>query len=390
MTRTALGNTLSRIREGEEIWMRRALALARRAAGQTAPNPTVGAVVVRGSRSVGEGFHRRAGTAHAEIVALRRAGSRARGATLYVTLEPCVHRAKRTPPCVPAILSAGIRRVVIAGLDPNPFVNGKGVAALRRAGVRVEWGLLSEEAAEVNRGYVTRVLTGRPFVTLKAGMSLDGRIALANGRSRWITDAAARREAHRLRSDADAILVGVQTVLADDPELSARPPGRSPRFSLRVVADSRLSIPLKSRLVRTAARRPGSLLVATTELAAASRIRILRKRGIEVFQTSSRGGRVNLSRLLAHLGHRGVNHVLVEGGAEIHGAFIRGGFVDRLILFVAGKILGGRDSIGVVGGPGLKSLTQAISIQIDSISRIGSGLKITARPIRVRGKRRKR
>ncbi|MDR7481507.1 MAG: bifunctional diaminohydroxyphosphoribosylaminopyrimidine deaminase/5-amino-6-(5-phosphoribosylamino)uracil reductase RibD [Armatimonadota bacterium] len=317
-------------------YMEEALALAARAAGRTSPNPMVGAVVVAGGEVVGRGFHARAGEPHAEILALREAGARARGATVYVTLEPCAHQG-RTGPCAEALIAAGVRRVVAAMADPDRQVRGRGFERLRAAGVEVEVGLLENRARRLNEAFVKHRATGLPFVTLKWAMSLDGRIAGAGGRPVAITGEAARRFAHGLRDTHDVVLVGVGTVLADDPLLTCRlPGGRNP---MRVVVDSRLRTPPTARVVATAAETP--TLVATTAAAPAERVAALRRAGVEVLVQAHEEPRVRLSSLLEELGRRGALAVLVEGGAEVHAAFLAAGLADKVIALVAPVLIGG-------------------------------------------------
>ena len=354
--------------------MRRALALARRGAGRTAPNPCVGAVVVRRGRIVGEGFHARYGAPHAEAVALRRAGPLARGARLLVTLEPCDHYGK-TPPCTDAIVRAGIREVVCAMRDPHPIVNGRGMRRLRRAGVRVRVGLLAREAAAINRAFVTAVRSRRPYVTLKMAQTLDGKIATVARQSRWITGVAARRIVHQLRREADAVLVGIGTVLADDPRLSVRrdgvPSGRDP---LKIIVDDRLRTPLTSRLVRAARRC--RVLIATTARAPAARRRQFAARGVDVVVAPSHRGRVRLAALGRLLLRRGVQHLLIEGGGEVAASALAERFVDRVAWFVAPKIVGGTRAPTAVGGAGIARLPRAIRLLRPAVRWVGSDLLI--------------
>ncbi|HEV8457512.1 MAG TPA: bifunctional diaminohydroxyphosphoribosylaminopyrimidine deaminase/5-amino-6-(5-phosphoribosylamino)uracil reductase RibD [Methylomirabilota bacterium] len=337
-------------RADDERWMAEALALARRARGLTSPNPMVGAVIVRDAAAAGRGFHSRAGAPHAEIEALREAGGRANGATLYVTLEPCNH-AGRTPPCVDALVGAGIRRVVAATADPNPQVRGGGANALRRAGVEVLVGCLESEARALNRVFFTAMERMRPHVTLKCAMTLDGKIAASDRSSRWITGEAARREAHRLRSECDAIVVGIGTVLTDDPALTVRldPPG--PREPLRVVVDSRCRLPLTARLI--ASGDPGRVVVAVGDDAPGAHVEALVSRGVTVLQCKSREGHVDVSDLCGRLFGLDVRGLLLEGGSELNWAFVEAGLVDRVAVFVAPILLGGAGAPTPVGGRGL-------------------------------------
>lgn len=353
-------------------YMARALRLAAR--GRTSPNPLVGAVIVTGKRIVGEGFHKRAGGPHAEVLALEAAGRRARGGTLYVTLEPCSHHRKRTPPCVPAILAAGLRRIVIAMRDPNPRVNGDGIRRLRQAGRRVTVGCLERQAADMNEAYAHRMRSGLPFVDLKAAMTLDGKIATAAGESQWITGAAARRHAHRLRGRADAIAVGLRTIVKDDPQLTVRTGQPVARQPLRVVLDSRLAIPLGARVLSP--RLMTGTVVATTARAPRSRVRRLRRLGATVLVLPSEQGKVSLRACLKHLAKMGVNRLLIEGGGELAASAIKASVVNRLHLYIAPRLLGGTDAKGVIGGQSPRRLAQALSVSSLNLKKLGRDLLI--------------
>lgn len=345
-------------------WMVLALRLAAKGRGTTSPNPMVGALVVRHRRIIGRGFHLRPGSPHAEILALRQAGARARGATLYVTLEPCCHLKKRTPPCVPDILRSGVRRVVIAMQDPNPSVRGKGTDALRRAGLSVTIGVAQQEAEELNKAYSHWMKTGRPYVTFKAGMTLDGKLATATGESRWITGPLSRQEAHQLRSEVDAVLVGVGTVLADDPSLTARLGPRFERFAsrqpLRIVVDSRLRTPFKAQVLTQ--QDKAKTILATTAAGPAARRSALQKNGIEILTVPTQHSRVSLPALLKQLGRRGITSLLVEGGSEINAAMLKAKLVNRIRLYMAPLILGGQDAKAVIGGKSPVRLAGAVKL----------------------------
>ena len=358
--------------------MRRALALARDGRGRTSPNPMVGAVLVRDGAIVGEGYHAYVGGPHAEVVALGAAGERARGATLYVTLEPCCHTG-RTPPCTNAILRAGVARVVAAVEDPNPAVRGQGLARLREAGLAVEVGLCEAEARALNAAFFAWVTLGRPLGTLKAGMSLDGRIATRTGDARWITGEAARRRAHQIRAEADAILIGAETALRDDPLLTARdvPAARQP---LRVVADSRAHLPLGSQLVRTAREAP--TLVATTPGAPGDRVAALMAAGVEVLVVDGPGPRVDLKALAGALAKREVTSLLIEGGGTLHAAALEAGIVDRVALFVAPLLVGGREAVPVLGGVGAATLGEAWRLIDVAVERLGDDWLFTGTVVR--------
>ncbi len=338
--------------------MRQALDLAAKAIGRTSPNPLVGAVVVQNGSIVGTGYHAAAGQPHAEAIALREAGERARGATLYVTLEPCDHRGQ-TPPCTEAVLESGVTRVVAAVEDPDPRVAGRGIGRLRESGLRVEVGLLEEEARRLNAAYFKHRKTGLPLVTLKWAMSLDGRTATRNGSSRWITSEEARREAHRLRATHDAVLIGIGTALRDDPELTCRlPDGRDP---IRVVVDSSLRLPPTARLLRTGP--PGRVIVASIASVDAVRKASLIEAGAELLLCEPAEGRVSLRDLLGHLARRGVLSVLVEGGATVHAAFLEAGLADRVSAFVAPIVVGGAEAAGSVAGKGVTDMAQALRLR---------------------------
>jgi diaminohydroxyphosphoribosylaminopyrimidine deaminase/5-amino-6-(5-phosphoribosylamino)uracil reductase len=320
---------------------------------------------------VGEGYHPRAGEPHAEVLALRAAGPRARRATLYVSLEPCCHHG-RTPPCTDAILAAGVRRVVAATLDPFPRVSGGGVAALQAAGVDVTVGTLEAEARRLNEAFFKAVTRGLPFVTLKAAMTLDGKIATVTGHSRWVTGEAARRYVHRLRDRHDAILAGIGTVRADDPLLTARlPRARDP---LRVVVDARGELSLNSQIGRTL----GTVrtLVATTEAASRERREALAAAGAEVLALPAEEGRVAPRALMAELVRRDIHSVLAEGGAEIHASLLAADLVDKVILFIAPKLVGGRAAPGPIGGAGVARMEEAVRLQDVRVRRFGVDLAV--------------
>ncbi len=336
--------------------MQAALALARRGLGRVAPNPAVGCVLVRDGRVLGRGWTRPGGRPHAETEALARAGEAARGATAYVSLEPCAHHGK-TPPCAEALIAAGIARCVVALEDPDPRVAGGGLEALRQAGIAVELGLLGEPAAEVNAGYLTRLAKGRPRVTLKLATTLDGRIATKSGESRWITGPAARARAHLLRAESDAVMVGGGTALADDPRLDVRLPGLEDRAPLRVVLDGRLRLPLTHDLVTRAGAQPTCLI--TRPSGAPERLAAYREAGLEVVEAPDDAeGNLSLEAALKALGGRGVNDLLVEGGGQVAAGLLRQGLVDRLVWFRAPRVIGG-DGLPAVAGFGLERLEAA-------------------------------
>jgi diaminohydroxyphosphoribosylaminopyrimidine deaminase/5-amino-6-(5-phosphoribosylamino)uracil reductase len=353
--------------------MARALELARRGLHTTHPNPRVGCVIVRDGAVVGEGFHERAGGPHAEIAALAQAGARARGADVYVTLEPCCHHG-RTGPCTESLKAAGVGRVIAAMEDPNPRVAGQGLAALRAAGIAAEVGLMEDAAQALNRGFVSRMQRGRPWVTLKLAMSLDGRTAMGSGESRWITGDAARADAHRLRAEAGAVMTSVETALADDPELTVRlvPTARQPD---RIVLDTQLRTPLDARVWNAGARR---IAIAVRPLA--DRVEALRARGVEVaLVATTPDSRVDLPGALATLGAMEINEVLVESGPRLAGALLQARLVDELVLYVAPSLLGS-DARALAQLPGLDRLDQRVKMRFTGTAQVGSDLRITAIP----------
>ncbi len=355
-------------------YMALAFRLAARGAGYTSPNPMVGAVVVRDGRIVGQGYHRRYGGPHAEVEALLRAGEQARGATLYVTLEPCNHHGK-TPPCTAAVLAAGISRVVIANADPNPRVTGGGAAYLRAQGLQVEMGLLAEVGQKLNEAFFKAVTTGRPWVIAKAAASLDGKIATHTHEAQWITGPKARAWVHRLRHQVDAIIVGIGTVLADNPQLTTRLPRGQGRDPVRLILDSRLRLPLDAQVLHVKSAAP--TWVACTDMASPEKRAALQDQGAEVLVLPARDGKVDLEALLTVLGQRRLQSLLVEGGAEIHGAFFDAGLIDKVHLFLAPKIIGGRQAPGILGGRGITHLANAPLVRGMTIRRLGPDLLIS-------------
>ena len=360
---------------GRRRFMARALELAAQARGRTSPNPMVGAVVVAGGEVLGEGYHARAGEPHAETIALAAAGEAARGADLYVTLEPCAHQG-RTPPCADAIIAAGVARVFAAMRDPNPLVHGRGVERLRAAGVKVSIGLLGEDAARLNEVYCRHVTTGLPHVTLKIGMSLDGKTATRSGDARWITGEESRRRVHELRNVTDAVLVGIGTILADDPDLTTRLPGAACRHPDRVVIDSHLRIPNKARVL--AHRNKGRTILVAGPNAPEARVRELRELGAEVLVVDGGERRVELQAVMARLAAQGITSVLVEGGSEVAASCLEAGVVDKLVFFIAPLIIGGREAPPVIGGRGAGPLADALRLRGLRWSASGEDLMVEA------------
>ena len=353
--------------------MARALELAWSAVGKTSPNPPVGAVLVRDGRVVGEGYTQPAGQAHAEVVALNQAEDLARGATLYVTLEPCSHHG-RTPPCTDAIIAAGVAEVHVSTIDRNPEVRGSGTDQLRNAGITVSVGEGQNEADELAAPHARLVTAGRPLVTAKFAMSLDGKIATRSGDSRWITGEESRRYVHELRARSDAIMAGIGTVIADDPQLTARRPDGSPlpRQPLRVILDSSGRLPLESTLLR----QPGKTLVAISGQIQ-PKLTSLEKAGAEVLSVPATDGRVDLSALLKELGRRGVTTVFAEGGGTLLGSLFDAGLVDRVVAFVAPMIIGGESALSPVGGRGVERMADALRLADVQIQTFGDDVAVT-------------
>lgn len=350
--------------------MAQALRLAERGLYSTTPNPRVGCIIVKAGKVVGEGWHERAGEAHAEVHALRAAGEGARGSTAYVTLEPCSHQG-RTPPCADALVVAGVSRVVAAMQDPNPLVAGCGVARLRAAGIVVECGLLEDEARELNIGFVSRMTRGRPWLRMKVAASLDGKTALESGVSQWITGPEARQDGHRWRARACGILSGIGTVREDDPQLNVRGVQTS-RQPIKVVVDSRLDLSLNARLLAA-----GEVIVATASVDQ-SKTEALRKTGADVLHLPGVDGKVDLPTLMQELGRRGLNELHVEGGGRLNGALIDAGLVDELLLYLAPCLIGDA-ARGMFGLPELASLEEKKRLVVRDARMVGGDLRILAR-----------
>lgn len=365
----------------DEKHMQTALDLARKGYGRTSPNPMVGAVLVKGRAVIGKGWHRRAGEAHAEVKAIRdaeRHDYNVKGATLYVTLEPCSTKG-RTPPCTEAIQKAGIKRVVVGAVDPNPNHAGRAFRVLRKAGIEVRQKVLLQEALLLNEAFNHWITTGLPWVTVKAAMTLDGKIATESGESKWITGESARRKGVYLRRGSDAILVGVETVLADDPSLLAR--GKRGGVQLRrVILDSRARTPLGAQVVSDGLEEHTTVVVVRG--ASAKRVAALRRR-VNVVEAPARKGRVDLRWLLKRLGKESVTSLLVEGGGEVNGSFLQSGLAHRVAFFYAPKIPGGSRSRAAVGGQGFQCLQDSLQLREVSWERLGVDLMLTARVVNV-------
>jgi diaminohydroxyphosphoribosylaminopyrimidine deaminase/5-amino-6-(5-phosphoribosylamino)uracil reductase len=349
-------------------WMKRALRLAEKGRGRTSPNPMVGAVLLKNGKVVGEGYHAKAGEAHAEIVALRQAGEEARGAILYLNLEPCTHYGK-TPPCAPEVIEAGVKRAVIGMEDPNPLVKGKGIEILRRAGLDIEVGILEKECRRLNEGFCKYISKKEPFVILKVAATLDGKIATRNGDSKWISGGASRRFVHKLRDQVDGVLVGIGTVLKDDPLLTARV--RGGRDPYRIVLDSRLKIPEEAKVIGAS---PSKAIIAATELAPKDKIEKLEKKGVQIFILDSKEEKVNLKSCLSKLGEIGMMNLMVEGGSQVNGSFLDEGLIDKLLLFLSPKLIGDQQAPGIFGGRGLSNLQEAIALKETKTKRMGEDI----------------
>ena len=349
--------------------MAQALQLAALGINSTSPNPRVGCVIVQAGKIIGEGWHQRAGTEHAEVHALHQAGAAARGATLYVTLEPCSHHG-RTPPCADTLVAAGVGRVVVAMADPNPQVAGRGLVQLQAAGIQVDIGLMEAAASELNLGFISRMTRGRPWVRSKVAASMDGKTALANGVSQWITGPAARRDVQIWRAQSCAILTGIGTVLADDPQMNVRDI-ETPRQPLRVIVDSQLRTPPSAKIVGA-----GTLVVSTLE--DTDKIQALLDAGAEVLVLPSADGQVDLTLLLELLAERGVNDLMVEAGATLNGALLEAGLVDELVLYLAPMLLGDT-ARGLFALPALRKMDERKNLSLIDVRQIGNDMRVIAR-----------
>ena len=356
------------------IFMRKALELAEKGRGATSPNPMVGAVVVKKGRVIASGYHKRVGTLHAEAMALKKAGKKAKGAALYVNLEPCAHIG-RTPPCTDAIIKSGIKKVYCAMVDPNPLNNGKGLRLLRKNGIPVSVGLLEGEARKLNEIFIKYIIKKMPFVTLKMAESLDGKIATKSGDSKWITSEESRRYVHRLREEADAVLVGLNTVIKDDPILTSR----TKRSPLKVILDADFKVPENANVFSR--RSPALSIVAVSKRSldrksAIEKIKRFNKKGVLVMPLPGEGNRIDLVRLLKELAELEVAHLLVEGGGDTAAGFLEKRLVDRVFFFLAPKIIGGRDAISPVEGDGVSRVRDAIGLKNITFEKKGEDLLI--------------
>jgi diaminohydroxyphosphoribosylaminopyrimidine deaminase/5-amino-6-(5-phosphoribosylamino)uracil reductase len=359
----------------DTIFIKKALSLAARARGMTSPNPMVGAVLVKDGKIIAEGYHRKAGFPHAEVIAIEKAGSKAPGATLYVNLEPCCHRDKKTPPCTEKIISSGIKRVVVSMIDPNPKVSGRGIEILRNAGIEVKTGILESKARELNEPYIKHITTGMPFVILKIAMTLDGKIATPEGESEWITGEKSRRLVHKLRGTLDAVMTAIGTVKADDPELTCRL--KRYRNPARVIIDPDMEVRTDAKVTTTP---PHTILVVKTSTARTAKIEdkmkkyVLEERGIKFIEYE--GDKVDLSWLMSELANANIMSVLIEGGASLNCSCLQSGVVDKVMFFIAPKIIGGRESIPAVGGNYFRRLEDAYHLTDIEIKKIGEDILV--------------
>jgi len=357
------------------MWM--ALDLARQGRGRTSPNPMAGAVIVQGSEVVGTGYHQAAGTPHAEVIALKKAGEKARNATLYINLEPCVHYG-RTGPCTDAIIKAGISRVVAGVQDPNPLVAGGGFRKLTDAGVKVKVGVLEEKARQLNEIFIKYITTGLPFVGVKVAMSLDGKIGTSTGESHWITGEKARQFVHRLRDQSDTVMVGIQTVLRDDPWLTTRLESGEGKNSVRVIVDSTARLPINARLVSTASQV--RTILAVTEHAAKEKCAALRSKGIEIIDLPAKGKRVDVKALMKKLAELELTAVLVEGGGTLNYSLLEESLVDKLFVFIAPLIIGGQQSPTPFSGEGVTALNKAWPVKNIELKQFDQDLLLIGYP----------
>lgn len=355
----------------DQDYMALAINLARATEGQTSPNPRVGAVLVKDGQIIGMGAHLKAGEPHAEVHAISMAGNKAKDATLYVTLEPCSHFGK-TPPCSNLVIESGIKKVFVASIDPNPVVGGAGIKKMLEAGIEVQVGLLEKEAKALNKVFFHYISTGFPYVTLKSATSLDGKTATVTGESKWITGEEARKDVHHFRHAHDAILVGVNTVIKDNPSLTTRldSGGKNP---IRVILDSTLRTPLESRIVNDQAAKTIIMTGADVE---PERVRQFSEQGIEIIKLET--AKVGIVDMLKKLGDRGITSVYVEGGAEVHGSFLKEKALQQIITYIAPKLLGGKDAPAAYGGEGIARLEDTVSLKIIDVKQIGQDIRIIA------------
>lgn len=353
--------------------MRRVIELARKGEGGTSPNPLVGSVIVKNGKLIGEGYHKKAGLPHAEIMALRRAGSRAKGAALWVNLEPCVHHG-RTPPCTDAIISSGIKQVFVGIQDPNPLVRGKGIRRLRLAGIKVVSGILRKDCERQNEVFDKFIRTNMPFVILKSAVSLDGKIATRARESKWISSPQSRRIVHELRNQVDAVMVGAGTVVKDDPQLTPRLKNTRENPPVRVILDNEHIVSARAKVFQDAQTHP-VIYCATKNLPRAKEMK-LKRMGVQILKLQEKQGGIHLKQLMNKLGAMGITSILAEGGGEINASLLREHVADKIMLFVAPIIIGGRNAVNVVGGEGVAAIRQAYKIKNMTVQPVGPDLLI--------------
>ncbi|MBI9059073.1 MAG: bifunctional diaminohydroxyphosphoribosylaminopyrimidine deaminase/5-amino-6-(5-phosphoribosylamino)uracil reductase RibD [Labilibaculum sp.] len=359
--------------------MQRAFELAKKGVGKVNPNPLVGAVIVRDDKIIGEGYHEFYGGPHAEVNAFRSAKENVEGATMYVTLEPCSHYGK-TPPCAEAIVKNKIGKVVIGMLDPNPLVAGKGVKLLEENGIDVDYGYLCEELSEMNRVFLKFIQNKQPYVVMKTAMTLDGKIASHTGDSRWVSNPNSRKRVHELRNELSAIMIGVDTVIADDPILTTRLEGKDGRNPIRIVVDSKARIPLESKILNSCDQ--AKTMLAVTEKADSNKLKEIEELGNVILKVKSSNGRVDLKDLMIKLGEEGIDGVLLEGGAILNFSSLQAGVVDEVMSFIAPKIIGGANAKTPVGGLGIEKMKDAIELENIEIKQLGNDLMLTGKIIK--------
>ncbi len=364
--------------DNDERFMWMALDLARQGRGRTSPNPMAGAVVVQGSEVIGTGYHQAAGTAHAEVIALKKAGNKARDATMYVNLEPCAHYG-RTGPCTDAIINAGISRVVAGMQDPNPIVAGRGIKQLADAGIKVKVGVLEQKARQLNEIFIKYITTGLPFVGVKVAMSLDGKIGTATGESHWITGNKSRQFVHRLRDQSDTVMVGIQTVLRDDPRLTTRLESGEGKDSVRVIVDSTARLPINARIVATASQV--RTILAVTEHASEEKCKALQDKGIEIIKLPGKKKRVDVTELMKKLAELELTAVLVEGGGTLNYSLLEESLVDKIFAFIAPLIIGGQDSPTPFSGDGVSNLKKAWPVENIELKQFDQDLLLIGYPV---------
>ncbi|PEJ32586.1 riboflavin biosynthesis protein RibD [Peribacillus butanolivorans] len=360
----------------DQYYMKLALDLAASAKGKTNPNPVVGAVIVKDGVIAGTGIHRKVGEPHAEVHAFKMAGDYAKNATLYVTLEPCSHYGK-TPPCANLVKESGVRRVVVATQDPNPEVAGRGISIIRDAGIEVEVGVLEKEAQRLNERFIHNMITNRPFVISKYAMTLDGKLATHTGHSKWITGEESRHSVHLLRDEVDAILIGIGTVLADNPSLTTRLPEGGGKNPIRIILDSELRVPLDANVVQVS---DAKTVIVTQENASVDKIADLSEKGIEFIIVPKTDAGLDLRILMEELYKKGITDVLLEGGSEVNASFLRAGLIDKYLIYVAPKLLGGRNSLTPFSGINVDTMDEAMDVSISSVDMSGEDICIIAYP----------